>query len=323
MGFVPFLFLPSAGIMRSCSVLGSLRLNVLSRNSQQKLEVLNARASQPRPTQFSPPFLPFDRLEALRRAPRLSPTVTRNGRTYREADNGRANNLVPAEDPLFPAARRAALRQGFERAAYMADHSFGSIAYGAATLANAPQQVRDGILSVGGLIDDAGMGASRSAPARRAVAPARAQPAPPIEARPNVRFRELNSDGQAMGVAATVTEPMLGTGTRMRWNPPGWQGNGRTFNEARAHLLAQVLGGSGPDRRNGVTMTHHGANTPQMRDFEQTVARRVRAGEVVEYSSTPLYGTGALPPSAVLLTAHGSREAPTARLILNPAGRRK
>jgi hypothetical protein len=69
-----------------------------------------------RSTQLWPPFLPFDHLDALRRAPRLDPTITLNGRIYREADNGRANNLVPAEDRLFPPARRQALREGFERA---------------------------------------------------------------------------------------------------------------------------------------------------------------------------------------------------------------
>jgi len=75
--------------------------------------------------------------------------------------------------------------------------------------------------------------------------------------------------------------------------------------------------------RNIVTLTHRGANTPQMQRFENGVARRLRAGEVVEYSSTPLYTDGALPPSAILLTAHGSRGMPAARLVLNPAGRRK
>jgi hypothetical protein len=119
---------------------------------------------------------------------------------------------------------------------------------------------------------------------------------------------------------------MLGTGAAVnpRLRPPGWQGNGRHFNEARGHLLARSLGGAGGlEGRNFVTLTQKGANTPQMRDFERNVAQRVRAGEVVEYSVTPLYDHGALPPSAVLTTAYGSRRAPSARLIRNPAGRRK
>jgi hypothetical protein len=50
----------------------------------------------------------------------------------------------------------------------------------------------------------------------------------------------------------------------------------------------------------------------------------VAYGEVVELlSGTTLHDDGMLPPSAILLTAHGSRGAPIARVILNPAGRRK
>lgn len=75
--------------------------------------------------------------------------------------------------------------------------------------------------------------------------------------------------------------------------------------------------------RNIVTQTQNGSNTPQMRGFENAVAGRVRAGEVVEYFSKPVYGQKALPPSAILLTAYGSRGAPAARLIPNPAGRRR
>lgn len=54
--------------------------------------------------------------------------------------------------------------------------------------------------------------------------------------------------------------------------------------------------------------------------FENDLARRVRAGEVIDYSVTPLYGDGALPPAAVLLTASGTRAQPVARVIQNPAG---
>jgi hypothetical protein len=73
-----------------------------------------------------------------------------------------------------------------------------------------------------------------------------------------------------------------------------------------------------------VTITQHPTNSPQMRDYEQDVARRVRAGEVVEYSVVPLYNEGMLPPSTIVMTAHGSRGgAPSGRIILNPAGRRR
>jgi hypothetical protein len=130
-----------------------------------------------------------------------------------------------------------------------------------------------------------------------------------------------------MGFDATITKPMLGTGTKAsrRLTPPGWQGHGGRYNEARAHLLAQSLGGAGGlEMRNLVTLTQNGANSPHMRDFEQGVARRARAGEVMEYAGRTFYEDGVLPPSAILLTAHGSRGGvPSARLIRNPAGRRQ
>lgn len=78
----------------------------------------------------------------------------------------------------------------------------------------------------------------------------------------------------------------------------------------------------GQDRRNAVTMTDR-ANSLEMRTFEERVKGRVKAGEVIEYSVTPLYNEGVLPPASVLLTATGSRGAPIARLVNNPAGRRK
>ena len=128
-----------------------------------------------------------------------------------------------------------------------------------------------------------------------------------------------------MGTNAWVTRDALGRGRRpdRRLEPPGWSGNGRTFNEARGHLHAGQLGGPHDDMRNFVTLTQNKANTPHMKTFEDSVAGRARAGEVIEYSVTPLYGAGVLPPGAILMTAHGSRGAPMARVVQNPAGRRK
>ncbi|MFN3583179.1 DNA/RNA non-specific endonuclease [Phenylobacterium sp.] len=157
------------------------------------------------------------------------------------------------------------------------------------------------------------------------MAPPRASVTPTSLPRPNIRYRNAGADGQATGVTATVTKSMLGTGTRAdpRLTPPGWQGNGLTYNEARGHLLARQLGGRGDEPRNLVTLTQNAANSPHMSGFERQVARRVRDGEVVEYSATPLYSRGILPPAAMLLTAQGSRGAPAARIIQNPAGRGK
>lgn len=274
------------------------------------------------------PFASIERrFDFLYGPSRLSPTVTVGGQTYREDDDGRANVLTPIDDPSISPAQLAERRRAIDRVQFMADNPFAAGAYGIASLADLSVLDPDAALAGGGLIDAALMGAApRAAPVRRLAPSPQGGLASPSWQRPNVRYGELNANGQATGVDATLTPPMLGAGARAdrRLRPPGWRGNGTTYNEARGHLLARSLGGAGGlEARNFVTLTQRGANTPQMRGFEQGVARRVRAGEVVDYAATPLYGDGALAPSAVLLTARGSRGIPTARLVVNPAGRRK
>lgn len=296
---------------------------------QERLKGQHAEAAAARPplSLGAAPFSPFEhRLDFRHQAPRLNPAVAIGGQRYREIDNGRANVLVPIDDPRVSPAELAERRRAIERAFFMAANPLGGAAYGLATLANLSPQARDGALIAGGLADAAMLGvAPRGAPVRGAPVSPRVEPGPPTWQRPNARYSEPNAKGQATGITATLTAPKLGSGTRAnrRLTPPGWQGNGKVHNEARAHLHGRELGGSGSDKRNIVTMTHNGANTPQMSGFEREVARRVRAGEVVEYSATPLYNEGVLPPSAILVTAHGSRGAPTARIIHNPAGRRR
>lgn len=185
------------------------------------------------------------------------------------------------------------------------------------------QPVRDASF---GSANPLGAVAPRAMPARSSASPARGQIASPGWPRPNVRYRDLNAKGQATGISATLTTPMLGTGARAsrRLAPPGWQGNGNRYNEARGHLLAKSLGGAGGlESRNFVTLTQKGANSPQMQAFEQAVARKLHAGEVVDYSVTPLYDDGVLQPSLIVMTAHGSGSGPSARLVRNPIGRRK
>lgn len=266
------------------------------------------------------PFTPSDRLDAVRHAPRSDSTVTVGGRTYREIDNGHANVLVPIIDPLHSPAERAAQRDASGRASFMASHPLAGAAYGIASLFNASPGVRDGALAAGGVLDAAMLGAApRGAPIRSPLTAPQKQPLPPTFQRPDVRFGDLTANRQASGVAATITAPMLGKGTRVRWDPPGWRGDGDVFGEARAHLLGSQFRGSGRDRRNAVTLTRE-ANMPKMSTFENRIARRARAGEVVEYAVKPLYADGVLPPSAVLLTAHGTRGAPTALYIKNSGG---
>lgn len=280
---------------------------------QEKLRRLRAEEGLTRP----PPFSPFDRgVAALFAEPSKRPApVFRNGREV--------SVVQPARPPVSP-TDLAEQQRGIQRARFLAQSPLGGLAYGIATLAGGSPQTRDRALMAGGLADAVMLGGAPRGPrARGQPTPPKPQLPPAPLRRDDKRLKELNGSGQAMGVEATLTAPMLGSGTRANWRltPPGWQGNGDIYNEARGHLLGRQLGGLGNDPRNLVTLTQRGANSPQMRDFENQVASRVRSGEVVEYAAMPLYNNGALPPSAILLTAHGSRGAPVARIVNNPAGR--
>lgn len=273
----------------------------------------------------SPRLSRFDwRIEDLDLAPRRGRTVTIGRQTYREVDNGSANVLVPVANSSITPEVYAAQQQALRQAARMAQSPFGAIAYGIVGGASAPQPVGEVAMSAGELVDGLGAGrAVRTGPVRRQPALWRGQVAPPSTPRDPVRTRPLNGAGQATGVSATLTAPMLGTGTKAnrRYSPPGWRSGQAPYFDNRAHLLARQLGGDGKDPRNLVTAARQ-TNHPRMSQFERGVASRVRAGEVVEYSATPLYdGVGA--PSALFLTASGSRGAPTARLIQNPVGQRR
>jgi hypothetical protein len=292
-----------------------------------KRQRAEAAASKLSSYQYAAPFSPDYRLEALSKAPiEPNPITTVGGRSFREIDNGYANVLVPIDDPLASPAELEGRRRTVALVQDLASHPFGSLAYDLATLANASPRTRDRALAAGGIADEAMLAiAPGMASVRGPAARPQGQLASPTVRRPSSRLGALNAAGQATRADVTLTAPMLGTGTKAnrRLTPPGWSGNGRIHNEARAHLWAKSLGGTGDDMRNIVTMTHRGANTPQMSKFENSVSRRVRGGEVIEYSATPLYCSGVLPPSATLLTALGTRGPPAARLILNPAGRRK
>jgi hypothetical protein len=264
------------------------------------------------------------RLKLLNRNARSNPYVTIGGRTYKGVDNGRADVLVPVDDPSISPAVRADRQQAVAQALFMADHPLGSAAYAIATLVKASPQTRNAALMGGSVADASLLGAApRLTWMRRAPTPKQPEFAPPFIKRPTVRYGQPTALGQATRVMATLTAPMLAFGTKAdrRQTPPGWQGNGDEFNEARGHLLAKQLGGSGRDPRNLVTQTQKPSNSPQMRDFEDRVKRRVQGGEVVEYSAMPLYSAGALPPERILLSALGSRDVPRARIVENPAGR--
>jgi hypothetical protein len=266
------------------------------------------------------PFAPDPRLEALRQPSRLTPTVTVGGQRYKEVDNGQAGVLVPAEDPVLFGRQREA----FQLADTMAKSPLAGMAFGLASLLGNSPAAREKALAAGAATDSiiqslAPFGARPVG--RMSAAPTQAPAAP--KWRDPVRLQNLNAQGQATGVDAIVTKSMLGTGTKAYWRltPPGWQGESDEFNEARGHLLARELGGTGKDPRNLVTLTQNPANNPQMSGFERDIANRVRAGEVIDYRAVPMYDKGVLPPAGILVTATGLRGAPTAQIIPNPAGR--
>ena len=267
------------------------------------------------------------RLDDIKRAPwSPNPVVRMGDQAFKQVNRGGACVLVPVDNSGLSPAELSQRQRDVARIVYMTDHPLGSAAYGLATLAKAPRKVRDQALLAGGAVDT---GLALVAPrVRQALTP----PTAPrlvldssIAAQPNIRFGQLTNRGQATGVRATITAPMLRTGTRAnpKVRPPGWQGHGKTYNEGRGHLLGKQLGGTGADVKNLMTLTQNNTNSSWMQSFENGVARMVRAGQVVEYSVLPLYSGRALPPQWVLMTAVGSRDSLPPKLVPNPAGRRK
>jgi DNA-entry nuclease len=248
--------------------------------------------------------------------------VTIGGQTYREIDNGRANVLVPVDDPLRPPALVAQQRKAIVDSLFMAEHPFSGTLSGVAAMFGASAQTRNRAMVAGATADAVlSMVTPRGgAPIRRPAPAGQGQVAAPGMKRDNIRPSELNALGQAGRVEATAVAPMLGTGTKAYWRrrPPGFESG-----YDRGHLYPRELGGSGEDQRNLVTLTPQPTNRTHMASFEREVAKRVRSGEVVEYSSTPLYTPGVLPPGAVLMTATGSRGTQMARVVANPAGRQR
>lgn len=123
-----------------------------------------------------------------------------------------------------------------------------------------------------------------------------------------VRYGSLDSLGRPTGVTARITQDMIGTGTAANRNiiPPGWSGNGRLHNEARAHLLGRQLGGSGDVPENLVTFAQNPANSPVMSGFEAQIRAAVERGEVLDFRATPVYDGNILVPRAITLEASGS-----------------
>ena len=138
-----------------------------------------------------------------------------------------------------------------------------------------------------------------------------------------INYGPLDALGRPTGVTATITEDMIGTGTPANPSitPPGWSGNGNAFNEARGHLLASQLGGSGNVAENLVTLQQDPANSPVMRGFENQVRGAVEGGQTVDYSVTPIYNGSNLAPRGITIMGTGSDDFSLWVTILNPPGR--
>jgi DNA/RNA non-specific endonuclease len=138
----------------------------------------------------------------------------------------------------------------------------------------------------------------------------------------SIRYGALDNLGRPTGVKATITADMIGTGTPANPSiiPPGWSGNGTLFNEGRGHLLGRQLGGSGDLPQNLVTLQQTPANSPVMSGFEFMVRKAVETGEVVNYSSTPIYKGPNLPPRGITLRGIGSGGFDLNVTVLNPPG---
>lgn len=125
----------------------------------------------------------------------------------------------------------------------------------------------------------------------------------------SVVYGELDSLGRPTGIEATITQDMIGTGTKANASiiPPGFEGGGPgSPGHARGHLLGKQLGGSGNDPRNLVTLYQNPVNSPVMRDFETSIRKAVEIGEVTQYTTIPIYNGYDLIPRGVTMQATGS-----------------
>jgi hypothetical protein len=113
---------------------------------------------------------------------------------------------------------------------------------------------------------------------------------------------------------------MLRTGSDAagRIKPPGYDPAAEPpF--ARGHLIAKLLGGSGRDARNLVTIIHRPVNTPIMASFERQIARAVESGQIVKLRATPVYRGAEAIPRAITLQAEGSGGFQLEVTVLNQA----
>ncbi|MER5554685.1 DUF6531 domain-containing protein [Streptomyces sp. NPDC002793] len=125
----------------------------------------------------------------------------------------------------------------------------------------------------------------------------------------------LDDHGRPYEMNAIVTRNMLDEGTDARNTiiPPGYQSG---VGQARGHMLANQLGGSGDEWKNLFTISQNPTNTPWMSMFEQRVYDAVADGDVVTYNVYLEYVNDDpdSPPKTIHLEAFGHRKGPDGKL---------
>nr|WP_248782930.1 RHS repeat-associated core domain-containing protein [Streptomyces exfoliatus] len=115
--------------------------------------------------------------------------------------------------------------------------------------------------------------------------------------------------GRPYEMHAIITRNMLDEGTHARNSiiPPGYQPD---KGQARGHMLARQLGGSGDHDDNLFTISQNPTNTPEMSMFEQRVYDAVAGNDVVQYSVYLEYVNDDpdSPPKTIQLEAFGAKK---------------
>jgi hypothetical protein len=123
----------------------------------------------------------------------------------------------------------------------------------------------------------------------------------------HIDYGSLDGYKRPTGIHATITKKMIGKGTPANPSiiPPDFEGG--EAGHARGHLLARQLGGSGDEKKNLVTLYQNPTNTPFMSGVERDVRKAVEAGEIIEYSSIPVYLEDDGMPVGVTIEAKGNK----------------
>ncbi|MFD9877445.1 RHS repeat-associated core domain-containing protein [[Kitasatospora] papulosa] len=129
----------------------------------------------------------------------------------------------------------------------------------------------------------------------------------------------LDEHGRPYEMNAIVTRNMLDEGTDARNTiiPPGYQAG---VGQARGHMLANQLGGSGDEWKNLFTISQNPTNTPWMSMFEQQIYDAVRYdGEIVTYNVYLEYVNDdpESPPKSIQLEAFGHRKDANNKLLFD------